>query len=421
MHGYYYDQNRVYPPTEPAPGAKRGRTPRRGPGKVIILFCCTLAILLVAAGVLRWVGGTLTPRQAVDHSDDPNSWSGGYDRDEDQEDDWDWEEEDVGETTVERAPLGGGVTMTLNARPQSEPHTLQTIYQENIQSIVAIWGDEGNSYSYGTGVVLSADGYIITNAHVIEGCSAVEVVLQDDSTYEALLVGMDLPTDLAVLKIDAQGLYPAAFGNSDEMQVGDTVAAIGNPLGHELRGTMTNGIISAINRDVDVDGYSMVLIQTTAALNSGNSGGALINEYGQVIGITNMKMYAYDDTVEGLGFAIPTATVKVVVDDLIRQGYVSGEPTIGITCYTVTEELAEEYDLPLGVYVDSVQKNSDAKAQGVFPGDVIVEVNGQPVTTVEELLAMKEEMSVGDILHLRLWRDGAYLQRDVTVMEQYVP
>ena len=357
----------------------------------------------------------------MDHSDDPNSWSGGYDRDEDQEDDWDWEEEDVGETTVERAPLGGGVTMTLNARPQSEPHTLQTIYQENIQSIVAIWGDEGNSYSYGTGVVLSADGYIITNAHVIEGCSAVEVVLQDDSTYEALLVGMDLPTDLAVLKIDAQGLYPAAFGNSDEMQVGDTVAAIGNPLGHELRGTMTNGIISAINRDVDVDGYSMVLIQTTAALNSGNSGGALINEYGQVIGITNMKMYAYDDTVEGLGFAIPTATVKVVVDDLIRQGYVSGEPTIGITCYTVTEELAEEYDLPLGVYVDSVQKNSDAKAQGVFPGDVIVEVNGQPVTTVEELLAMKEEMSVGDILHLRLWRDGAYLQRDVTVMEQYVP
>ena len=106
---------------------------------------------------------------------------------------------------------------------------------------------------------------------------------------------------------------------------------------------------------------------------------------------------------------------------MIRQGYVSGEPTIGITCYTVTEELAEEYDLPLGVYVDSVQKDSDAKAQGVFPGDVIVEVNGQPVTTVEELLAMKEEMSVGDILHLRLWRDGAYLQRDVTVMEQYVP
>ena len=289
MHGYYYDQNRVYPPTEPAPGAKRGRMPRRGRGKVILLCCCTLAILLVTVGVLLWVGGTLTPRQTVDHSDDQNPWNGGYDRDED------WEEEDVGETTVERAPLGGGVTMTLNARPQSEPHTLQTIYQENIQSIVAIWGDEGNSYSYGTGVVLSADGYIITNAHVIEGCSAVEVVLRDDSTYEALLVGMDLPTDLAVLKIDAQGLYPAAFGNSDEMQVGDTVAAIGNPLGHELRGTMTNGIISAINRDVDVDGYSMVLIQTTAALNSGNSGGALINEYGQVIGITNMKMYAYDE------------------------------------------------------------------------------------------------------------------------------
>ena len=239
--------------------------------------------------------------------------------------------------------------------------------------------------------------------------------------YEALLVGMDVPTDLAVLKIDAQNLHPAVFGNSDELQVGDTVVAIGNPLGQELRGTMTDGIISAINRDVDVDGYSMVLIQTTAALNSGNSGGALINEYGQVVGITNMKMSAYDDTVEGLGFAIPTTTVKTVVDDLIRQGYVSGEPSIGITCYTVTEEMAEEYDLPLGVYVKSVQQDSDAKKQGVFPGDVIVEANGQSITTIEELLALKEGMEAGDVIHFRLWRSGGYLERDVTLMEQYVP
>lgn len=199
------------------------------------------------------------------------------------------------------------------------------------------------------------------------------------------------------------------------------MVAIGNPLGQELRGTMTDGIISAINRDVDVDGYSMVLIQTTAALNSGNSGGALINEYGQVVGITNMKMSAYDDTVEGLGFAIPTTTVKTVVDDLIHQGYVSGEPSIGITCYTVTEEMAEEYDLPLGVYVKSVQQDSDAKKQGVFPGDVIVEANGQSITTIEELLALKEGMEAGDVIHFRLWRSGGYLERDVTLMEQYVP
>ena len=383
----------------------------------MVLFCCALALLLVAAVVLRWVGDTLSPREDLFHSGDKSPENTPYDWG----DTWDWEDEETGETTVERAPLGDDVTLTLTPQPQTEAHTLQTIYQENIQSIVSIWGDAGTSYSFGTGVVLSADGYIITNTHVIEGCSSVEVVLQDDSSYEALLVGMDVPTDLAVLKIDAQDLHPAVFGNSDELQVGDTVVAIGNPLGQELRGTMTDGIISAINRDVDVDGYSMVLIQTTAALNSGNSGGALINEYGQVVGITNMKMSAYDDTVEGLGFAIPTTTVKTVVDDLIHQGYVSGEPSIGITCYTVTEEMAEEYDLPLGVYVKSVQQDSDAKKQGVFPGDVIVEANGQSITTIEELLALKEGMEAGDVIHFRLWRSGGYLERDVTLMEQYVP
>lgn len=414
MHGYYYDQNRVYPPEDQG---RRRRPGRRGPGKAVVIFCCTLALLLVAAVVLRWVGDSLSPREDLFHSGDKSPENTPYDWG----DTWDWEDEETGETTVERAPLGDDVTLTLTPQPQTEAHTLQTIYQENIQSIVSIWGDAGTSYSFGTGVVLSADGYIITNTHVIEGCSSVEVVLQDDSSYEALLVGMDVPTDLAVLKIDAQNLHPAVFGNSDEMQVGDTVVAIGNPLGQELRGTMTDGIISAINRDVDVDGYSMVLIQTTAALNSGNSGGALINEYGQVVGITNMKMSAYDDTVEGLGFAIPTTTVKTVVDDLIHQGYVSGEPSIGITCYTVTEEMAEEYDLPLGVYVKSVQQDSDAKKQGVFPGDVIVEANGQSITTIEELLALKEGMEAGDVIHFRLWRSGGYLERDVTLMEQYVP
>lgn len=414
MHGYYYDQNRVYPPEDQG---RRRRPGRRGPGKAVVIFCCTLALLLVAAVVLRWVGDSLSPREDLFHSGDKSPENTPYDWG----DTWDWEDEETGETTVERAPLGDDVTLTLTPQPQTQAHTLQTIYQENIQSIVSIWGDAGTSYSFGTGVVLSADGYIITNTHVIEGCSSVEVVLQDDSSYEALLVGMDVPTDLAVLKIDAQNLHPAVFGNSDELQVGDTVVAIGNPLGQELRGTMTDGIISAINRDVDVDGYSMVLIQTTAALNSGNSGGALINEYGQVVGITNMKMSAYDDTVEGLGFAIPTTTVKTVVDDLIHQGYVSGEPSIGITCYTVTEEMAEEYDLPLGVYVKSVQQDSDAKKQGVFPGDVIVEANGQSITTIEELLALKEGMEAGDVIHFRLWRSGGYLERDVTLMEQYVP
>ena len=421
MHGYYYDQNRVYPAEGPGPG--RPRSPK-GPGRGIALLCCAVALLLLASVVLRWAGNLLGRQgeAGLSRPDGQGRWEDDWSEywDDRWEDDWP-DEDGVEDTTVERAPLGSGVTLTLAERPQTGPHTLQTIYQENIQSIVAIWGEDETSYSYGTGVLMSADGYLITNAHVIAGCSAVEVILQDDRSYDALLVGMDVATDLAVLKIDETDLQPAVFGDSDQMQVGDTVAAIGNPLGHELRGTMTDGIISAINRDVDVDGYSMVLIQTTAALNSGNSGGALINEYGQVVGITNMKMYAYDDTVEGLGFAIPTVTVKKVVDDLIRQGYVSGEPTIGITCRTVTDEMAREYDLPRGVYVDSVQRDSDAKAQGILPGDVIVEANGQTVTTVEELLEVKNQLAAGDTITFRLWRSGGYLERSVTLMEQYVP
>ena len=323
------------------------------------------------------------------------------------------------ETTVERAPTGDGTTLTISPLPSGGAHSLQEIYRENIASIVSIRGSKGDGMSLGTGVVMSEDGYIITNSHVIEGCGAVDVVLQDERVFQALLVGQDAQSDLAVLKIDCAGLTPAQFGDSTLLEVGDAVAAIGNPLGEELRGTMTDGIISAINRDVNVDGYTMVLLQTTAALNSGNSGGALINDRGQVVGITNLKMRAYDNTVEGLGFAIPTTTVKTVVDALIAHGRVEGRPTIGITGYTVTEELAEEYGCPRGVAVQSVREGSDAQRQGVLPNDVIVAVNGETITDMDQLQAIKEGLAVGDVLTFRLWRGGHYLERDVALVDQY--
>ena len=268
-------------------------------------------------------------------------------------------------------------------------------------------------------MVLSEDGYLITNAHVIAGSSRVEAVLQDERVFNALLVGRDTPSDLAVLKIDCDGLSPAVFGDSTLLEVGDPVAAIGNPLGEELRGTMTDGIISAINRDVNVDGYTMSLLQTTAALNNGNSGGALINRYGQVVGITNLKMQAYDGTVEGLGFAIPTATVKTVVDALIAHGQVENRPTIGITGYTVTEEMAESWDCPRGVLVQTVREGSDAQMQGILPGDIITEANGTAIATMEELQALRDGLSVGDTLALRLWRSGHWRERTVTLVDQY--
>ena len=316
---------------------------------------------------------------------------------------------------MERAPTGDGTTLTIVSAAGEEPHSFQQIYQENISSIVSIRGTSDQGLFLGTGVIMTENGYIITNAHVIEGCSQVEVALQDEQVYPAQLVGYDVQTDLAVLKIDAQDLAPAEFGDSAALQVGDTVLAIGNPLGEELRGTMTDGIISAINRDVSVDGYTMVLLQTTAALNSGNSGGALINDRGQVVGITNLKMESYDSTVEGLGFAIPTATVKTVVDELIAHGVVTGRPTIGITVRTVE---AYANARPQGVRVESVQAGSDADGK-LEVGDIIVEANGVAVATTDELLAVKEELEAGDILSLRLWRDGTWLEQDVALVEQY--
>ena len=222
-----------------------------------------------------------------------------------------------------------------------------------------------------------------------------------------------------MLKVECTGLSPADFGDSGLLRVGDVALAIGNPLGEDLRGTMTDGIISALNRDVNVDGRTMSLIQTTAALNSGNSGGALINEYGQVIGITNLKMQSYYDTVEGLGFAIPTATVKAVVDTLIETGVVTGRPTIGITAYTLTQAMAEAKGLPQGVCIKSVQAGSDAWRQGLRAGDVIVEANGVSIRTMDELQALKNGMQVGEVLSLRYCRENGWHTADVTLVDQY--
>lgn len=322
-------------------------------------------------------------------------------------------------TTIPRIQGEAGVSLVCTA-PAGEKLSIQDMYEKVNPSTVLVVADKGEQASIGTGVIMTADGYIITNAHVISGGKDCWIALDTGYTYDAKLVGYSKERELAVLKaVDAVDLPAASFGDSDLCRVGDTVYAIGNPLGVELRGTLTDGIISAINRDVNVDGYTMVLLQTTAALNSGNSGGALINDRGQVVGITNLKMRAYDNTVEGLGFAIPTTTVKTVVDALIAHGRVEGRPTIGITGYTVTEELAEEYGCPRGVAVQSVREGSDAQRQGVLPNDVIVAVNGETITDMEQLQAIKEGLAVGDVLTFRLWRGGHYLERDVALVDQY--
>ena len=264
---------------------------------------------------------------------------------------------------------------------------------------------------------LSSDGLIVTNTHIIEDCDKATVTTQDGTEYPASLIGADSISDISVLKIEADGLTPASFADSSQLQVGSDCVAIGNPVSSKLTGTMTNGIISAIDRDITSNGHSMTLIQTNAAINEGNSGGPLLDMSGRVIGITNMKAMSSESTVEGIGFAIPSATVSEVVSQLLANGQVTGRPSIGIIVSPVGEELSDQYEIPQGLYISAVNKGSDAEKKGLKAGDILTAVNNTPITTNEEVTAIKNTMQAGDSIHLTIWRDGTTMEFDVTLAE----
>ncbi len=291
------------------------------------------------------------------------------------------------------------------AGAEEEALTPQEIYLNNEATVVYIESYSMEGIGAGTGIILSEDGYIVTNAHVIAGAIETSVTLWDESVYTATLVGWDGDEDLAVIKIDAQDLTPAVFGDSDALQVGDDAYAIGNPLGAEYRSTFTDGIISALGRYLDIDGVYMSLIQTTTPINMGNSGGALLNEYGQVVGITTIKLMSSSDTVENMGFAIPSTRVVRVVNWL-AQGIEIQTPAVGITVYAVTDPVR-------GMLVDSVSEGGYAAAAGIQPGDIITHAEGEPLYTTSDLSQMLSSMLVGDTLHLTVYRDGETLDIDV--------
>ena len=299
--------------------------------------------------------------------------------------------------------------------------SLQRIYEKMSPSVVSIIATLKNGTATGTGIIMSESGYIITNHHVIEGAGQLSVLTHDDQQYPAELIGSDTISDLAVLRIEADGLTAAEFGDSDSLRVGDSVVAIGDPLGIQLRGTMTSGIISAINRDLTVEDRKMTLIQTDAALNSGNSGGPLINCYGQVIGINTMKMsnfYSSSTTVEGIGFAIPIDTAKPIIDELIEKGYVSGRPAIGIDGETLPATYRIYYRLPQGIYVTRVYQNSDAAAKGVSEGDIITAINGISVTTMEQLNRVKNQFTAGQTITLTIYHGGVSSDVEIILMDR---
>ncbi|HWP21516.1 MAG TPA: trypsin-like peptidase domain-containing protein [Candidatus Cryosericum sp.] len=277
-------------------------------------------------------------------------------------------------------------------------------------------------YGSGTGFAVSSEGYILTNAHVVEGADKITVKVDgEDQERDALLIGSDNETDIAVLKVEGATLHPLMLGDSDTVRVGEYVLAIGNPLStDELANTLTFGIISATTREITIDSYTNTYLQTDAAINFGNSGGPLINMDGLVIGINSAKTITagYDElgnavSAEGIGFALPINQVKKIMEILITEGKID-RPGIGITVSTISEEIAVENNVPVGAYVESVVKGQPSDQAGVLAGDIIVEANGKTIKTQDDLVSVIKSCLVGDELKIKVYRDGDY--QDLTII-----
>ena len=311
-----------------------------------------------------------------------------------------------------------GPDITLNNRPAPE----DTDYEEGVLSTEEIAAkvrpsvvgivtyDVGTSLTAtgaGSGIIMSSDGYILTNAHVVSGSSGIVVVLDNDEEYEAKVVGIDEKTDIAVVKIEATGLTPAEFGNSDELVVGERIVAIGNPTGLNLAGSTTQGIVSGLQRNITVrtdDGntISIEAIQVDAAINPGNSGGALINKYGQVVGINSSKLSSTQ--IEGIGFAIPMNTAKPIVDDLVTYGYVKGRVKLGITYYGISEVTGAMTGYTPGLLVSAIDETADVYAKGVRVGDTITQIDGKDVRDAEDIQGILDGKVPGDTVKLTVYR-----------------
>ena len=292
--------------------------------------------------------------------------------------------------------------------------TPQEIYRRVNPAVVAVEVWAGKGGGMGTGVIFTADGYILTNHHVVAGGKRCSVLLADNRLFEGMYVAGDANNDLAVLKISGTDLPAAELGRSSELSVGDPVYAIGNPLSVELRGTFTDGIVSAVDRDVQVDGRSMTLVQTNAALNSGNSGGPLINCYGQVVGINTIKMNSNFSTVEGLGFAIPTSTLEQIVNELLEYGHVLPEPQLGISVSQIGEVLEDGLS---GLLVQQVVEDSAADRAGIQVGDYVITADGEPLTSSGDLLRVRSRFEIGDRLDLTIWREGELMDVTLDLLE----
>ena len=370
--------------TSPRPTKRRSR--RRG------MFIFLLLLALLAGTVV--LTSVLTAKK-------PHSGESGHDG----------KTEDSGVFTTIPHYLGED-TAEMTIEPVKGKFLKATdIYQKVSPAVVTVIGAHRNSQNCGTGMIFSENGFILTNAHVIEDCESVSVVLASGYTLPATLVGYDADEDLAVLKVNCENPLPTVtFGDSDELLVGEPAYAIGNPLGVDLIGTFTSGMISGLSREIEVGSGSLRLLQTDTALNNGNSGGPLINQYGQVIGINTAKMQSGFSNVEGIGFAIPTAEAQKKVNDLILYGEIQPTPTIGITVAPLIE-LTE--DGHCGLYVWEVTPGGAGGIAGIAPDDVVVRANDRELFTNDDLLEERDLHRIGDSIQLEICRNGQHFIKEI--------
>lgn len=393
--GYQWDFNRY----EGAAAQKPKKKKSSGKGFRVflgiigaLLGCCLIA--LAAFGIVNLVGGL--DKKQISNQGSSYSQSGQND-----------------EVKNQTPPL------SLEGKPDSDEEVISTdgklsgteIFKQISPSIVGIvqyqYSQSFEPTGEGSGIIISSDGYILTNAHVVSGAEAVKVVLYNEEEYEAKIIGSDDQTDIAVLKIEESNLSAAELGDSDDIEVGEIVYAIGNPGGLALQSSFTDGIVSGLNRVITTQdsSYAMTVIQTNAAINPGNSGGALVNEYGQVIGITSSKLVSTD--YEGIGFAIPTATALPIVEEIIQNGYVSGRAMLGISGKSIDSIEARYYGVPLGVQIVSINEDGAFSGTEAAVGDIITAFGEKDISSMEDLQSCLAESAPGDRVEITLYRYSA--------------
>ena len=402
-NGYQWDFNRYESASAPKPPKKKSS----GKGfKVFlgiiaaVLGCCVIA--LAAFGIMSFVDGFHKTPADSNHG---SSYSQSQQESQ--------SKNDTRPLSLQGQPDSGEAVVSTDGKLSATE-----IYKQVSPSVVGVvvyqYSQSFEPIGEGSGIIISADGYILTNAHVVKGAEAIRVVLYNEQEYDARLIGSDEQTDIAVLKIDETNLTAAELGDSAEIEVGETVYAIGNPGGIALQSSFTNGIVSGLNRVITTQdsSYAMNVIQTNAAINPGNSGGALVNEYGQVIGITSSKLADVD--YEGIGFAIPTATAIPIVQEVIEHGYVSGRAMLGITGKSIDSVEARYYNVPLGVQNDTINETGALAATEAATGDIITRFGSTEITSMEDLQACLAESTPGDTVEVTLYRYSATKNNDRT-------